>query len=90
MTTRLDYGCQDDYVTANGASNQIIADGYGLLSSHVTYAPANADWDIALFGTNLTDEFYQTGGFFIPVPLFMEQFTVGRPREIGLTVRFNF
>ncbi len=90
LTTRLDWGWQDDYVTANGASNQIVEDGYGLLSARVTYAPADGNWDIALFGTNLTDEFYQTGGFFIPVPLFMEQFTVGRPREIGLTMRFNF
>jgi len=89
LSTRLDYGWQDDYVTANGASNQIIEDSYGLLSARLTYTPADGNWDIALFGTNLTDEYYQTGGFFIPTPLFMEQFTVGRPREIGLTIRFS-
>ena len=87
---RLDYGWQDDFVTAQGVSNQILQDDYGLVSARLTYAPADGNWDIALFGTNLTDEYYQTGGFFIPAPLFQSQFTVGRPREFGVTMRFNF
>ena len=90
LLARLDYGWQDDFETARGTVNQIVKqEDYGLLSARVTYAPAGGSWDIALFGTNLTDEYYQTSGFFVP-PLDARQFTLGRPREYGVTVRFNF
>jgi len=90
LSTRLDYGWQDDVVTARGdLNNQILQEDYGVLSARLTYAPTGGAWDIALFGTNLTDEYYQTGGFWIP-PLQIRQFTLARPREIGVTMRFNF
>ena len=89
LSTRLDYGWQDDVITARGDANNFLQEAYGVLSARLTYAPEGGDWDIALFGTNLTDEYYQTGGFWIP-PLQIRQFTLARPREIGITMRFNF
>ncbi len=87
MSTRLDYGWQDDVITARGDANNFLQESYGLLTARLTYAPAGGDWDIALFGTNLTDEYYQTGGFWIP-PLQVRQFTLARPSEWGITMRF--
>ena len=90
LTSRLDYGWQDDMVTAQAEVNQIFGqEAYGLLSARMTYAPADGNWDIALHGSNLTDEYYQTSGFYVP-PLPARQYTVGRPRELGLTFRYNF
>jgi len=65
------YGWQDEYVRdpaaqrtpvdANG--NFIMEPSYGILNGRLVYEPAGADWTVALWGRNLTDEYYINGGF---------------------------
>jgi iron complex outermembrane receptor protein len=91
LTTRFDWGWFDDFETFRdsrfiGVSSHNEA--YGLLSARLQFTPAQDNWDIALIGTNLTDEYYRLGGF--PAILAgIDQGVVARPREIGvsLTVR---
>ena len=47
-------------------------------------------WQVSLFGTNLTNEWYVNGG--IDTGLFWgyDFGTVGRPREVGVGLRFVF
>jgi hypothetical protein len=33
-------------------------------TSRLTYAPSAANWELAVFGTNLTNEYYLNSGFF--------------------------
>ena len=47
-----------------------MPDGYeesgdwGILNARVSYEPADANWQAAIFGTNLTDEYNINSGFF--------------------------
>ncbi len=88
LTTRFDYGWisdfetfRDDRFVSSGGAN----DAYGLLSARFTYTPRAANWDIAVFGTNLTNEFYRMGGF-SAVLAGVDQGYVGHPREFGVTL----
>jgi iron complex outermembrane receptor protein len=88
VTTRLDYGWMDDFETFRddrfisfGGAN----DAYGLASGRVTYTPAEGNWDVSFFGTNLTNEFYRMGGF-NAILAGVDQGYVGRPREVGMTL----
>lgn len=61
---------------------------FGLLNARVAWHPKE-DWEIAVFGTNLTDERYTDAGFMSPL-LQVDDGTIGRPREYGLTVRYEW
>jgi iron complex outermembrane receptor protein len=89
MSYRLDYGWTSDYVTIQDIRLQKIQPQYGLLSGRMTYEPADADWSYALWGRNLTNEWYQQGGFgaFLGG---VDQGVVARPREFGITLNMEF
>jgi iron complex outermembrane receptor protein len=62
---------------------------YGILNARLVYQPPNRNWRLSLFGTNLTDEWYVNGG----LVAFLDGYdvaTIGRPREVGVGVRFTF
>jgi len=63
----------------------------GLVSTYVAYTPANGQWELALSGTNLTDEMYSTGGTDAAVGggLGISAINVGPPRMWTLTYRKN-
>ena len=58
-------------------------------NARVTYAPAVGDWQLTVFGNNLTDEFYMNSGFMDSIWQF-DFSGVDAPREwgIGLSMRF--
>ena len=91
IMARFDYGWIDEVVTFRDRrfhwpSRANVA--YGLASGRITYTPAAGNWDIAVLATNLTDEFYRQGGF--PAVLAgIDQGVVGRPQEIGVTLRLR-
>ncbi len=93
---RLDYTYTDDYIRSYAPDTQIQFNnpgvefdqkGFGLLSARVSYTSQSGKWEVAAFGTNLTDEFYLSGGF-NPGILAIDFGGFGRPREAGLTFRF--
>jgi iron complex outermembrane receptor protein len=98
LTVTGNYGWRDEYVRdaahqrilidANG--NYIMEPAYGILNSRVTYEPADANWSLALWGTNLTDEQYVNGGFDARQVWGYDFATIGRPREVGLSANVRF
>ena len=72
---------------ANDDARQITQPAYALVNARLTYEAAN--WSIAIYGTNLTDERYLNSGFYSDSFL-LEFVTLGRPREYGLTVNVKF
>lgn len=64
-------------------------EAYGLLNARIVYVHSSGKWEVAAFGTNLTDERYTTGGFFSPL-LLVDDGTIGRPREYGVSLKLNF
>ncbi len=62
--------------------------GSGITNLRMTYEPANADWSLAVFGTNLSNERLINSGFFHGIWAF-DFATVGRPREFGVQMNFK-
>jgi iron complex outermembrane receptor protein len=62
--------------------------GQGVMNLRLTYEPPNANWNMALFGTNLGNERMINSGFFHGIWGF-DFATVGRPREFGLQLNFK-
>jgi hypothetical protein len=51
--------------------------------------PGNARWEVALFGTNLTNERVVNGGFYGSI-WELDWSTVDRPREAGVELKMSF
>ena len=89
------YGWMDEYQRAaardlqtkhpDGSSKPEPA--YGVLNARIVYQPAER-WQLSLFGTNLTNEWYVNGGIDGGLVWGYDFGTIGRPREIGLGLRF--
>jgi iron complex outermembrane receptor protein len=62
---------------------------YGLVNARLTYTPIAASWELSVFGTNLTNEYYLNSGFFHSL-WDIDFATVGRPREAGISLKLMF
>ena len=80
-------------------------DDFALVNATVRFAPADANWGLTLYGTNLTDEhyannaqsfgrgFWTAGGPLAGINNISRNAIAefrGRPREFGLTFQYNF
>jgi iron complex outermembrane receptor protein len=79
-----------DFQTKNPDGTTSFEPAYGILNARVVYQAPNRRWEVAAFGTNLTDEWYVNGGFDGGRYEGYDQATVGRPREVGVGVRVVF
>jgi iron complex outermembrane receptor protein len=94
---RLDYmytdGYNRTYVPGDHSTRytgeEFEQDAFGLLNARLTFTPPEGNWEVAIFGTNLTDERYTDGGFMSPL-LQIDDGTIGRPREAGVSLSFTF
>jgi iron complex outermembrane recepter protein len=98
LTFSLNYGWMGEYardaayqrtlIDANG--DLVLEPAYGILNSRVMYQPNNSNWNVTLWGTNLTDEQYVNGGFDTRNVWGYDFSVVGRAREYGLSVNMEF
>jgi iron complex outermembrane receptor protein len=75
-------------IDANG--NIIFEPAYGILNARFVYEPADRNYSISLWGTNLTDEQYVNGGFDTRNVWGYDFVIIGRSREVGLSIGFTF
>ncbi len=88
ITPRLDAVYQSKiYFTTN---NQGPQDGYTLLNGRLTWMSPDENWQIALYGQNLTDEEYFNGKLSLVGFFGREQGNPGTPRTWGLMFQRNF
>ncbi len=66
---------------------EVADDALTLFNARVTYTSANELWQVAVFGTNLTDEHYKTFGF---VGFGIASGYFGPPRMYGATLTRRF
>jgi iron complex outermembrane receptor protein len=98
FTTRLDYSYSDQFWRSQipnfrteyyGLPPGLDEGGdYGVVNARLTYAPS-AVWEVSVFGTNLTNEYYLNSGFFHSL-WDIDFATVGRPREAGVSLKVLF
>jgi iron complex outermembrane receptor protein len=86
LTLRTDYSYQTGMLSGTGSAGVYIP-SYGLLGARATYQEPSQRWEVALYGKNLTDKFYEINGYNIAGLL--QQADPGRPREFGITFNFN-
>jgi iron complex outermembrane receptor protein len=104
LTTRFDYAHSsqfwrslpflrlDWYGAKNGGpvpAGYDEAGSYGILNARISYEPPSRAYTVAVFGTNLTDEYVLDSGFFHGIWGY-DFATVGRPRELGASLMFRF
>jgi iron complex outermembrane receptor protein len=88
----LPYG-SDPALGNHVAPNPIegVQEGYTVVNGRLIFLPANGDWELSLYGINLTDEVYFNGKLpLIGLGLGREQGNVAPPREYGMTVTRRF
>ena len=99
FTTRVDYSYSSQFWRSQipnfrteyyGLPSQFDEGGnYGLVNLRLGYAPSAGNWELAVFGTNLTNEYYLNSGFFHSL-WDIDFATVGRPREAGVELKVRF
>jgi iron complex outermembrane recepter protein len=100
LTTRLDYNYSSQFwrslpflrMSAYSPPVPLSYDesgDLGTVNARIVYRPQEGDWDLQVFGTNLTDEYLLNSGFFHGIWGY-DFATVGRPREVGASLNFRF
>ncbi len=69
---------------------QLRQDSYSLVDAYITYVGAQDNWEVSLFGKNLTDESYIVSGFANGLTQGRVSANLGRPREWGLSFKYRF
>lgn len=55
---RVDYNWTGDFFFDPSNAPETLVDAYGTVDARLSWGPDNANWDISLWGRNLTDETY--------------------------------
>jgi iron complex outermembrane recepter protein len=92
------YGWMDKYVRDPAAQRIPPAAGggvafepsYGILNARVVVEPPDRRWSVSVWGRNLTDEWYINGGFDARTVWGYDFATIGRSREMGVSLGFEF
>ena len=100
LTTRLDYSYSSQFWRSlpflrMDAHSPPVPPSYdesgdlGTVNARMVYRPVGGEWDVLVFGTNLTDEYLLNSGFFHGIWGY-DFATVSRPREVGASLNFRF
>jgi iron complex outermembrane receptor protein len=85
LDTRVEYQWQDEMPWL--VENTVFEDSFGLLDARVALQALEAQWEVALFGKNLTDELYRVDA----IPFLGDVFSrFGAPRSYGVQFTKTF
>jgi iron complex outermembrane receptor protein len=93
-----DYGWMDEYQrraesnlqnkNPDGSDNPEPA--YGVLNARIVYEPSDGNWSASLYGKNVTDEWYVSGGSDVTAFFGFDNALIGRRRELGVGFTYSF
>ena len=88
---QLNYNWQDDLNLSPSATltSAVTQKAYGLLNTRINMRVESMNFDLALFGKNLTNEEYYTAATSLEVLGFDQRF-VGNPRTYGIEIKKMF
>ncbi len=90
LTLRADYSYQSSQALDPANVPDLIQDGYGLLGGRIALTPKDANWEVALYGKNLTDELYLVGGGDTLDSFGTVEGYYGLPSEWGIVTKLKF
>ena len=88
-TLRLDYNHQDETFADIQNTSQLKIKANEMVNARATYE-SSSNWELALFGTNLSDERVIDGGTSNFTSFGHIEATYSRPREYGVSLKINF
>ena len=74
----------------SGTRNPVLEPGYGILNARFVYEPAARNFAVEFWGKNLPDELYINGGFDTRDTWGYDFSIIGRAREVGVSLSFEF
>jgi iron complex outermembrane receptor protein len=104
FTSRIDYAYSDQFWRSavflrldwyGAKNNGPVAAGedesgdWGVVNARFTYEPADGQYALSVFGTNLTNEYMLNSGFFHGIWGY-DFSSISRPREVGLSLNYRF
>jgi iron complex outermembrane receptor protein len=84
---RGDYVHKDDFFTDPSNEPEYIVPGYDLINGRIGYLSAGENWEIYLWGKNLTDKLYLLEKHFLPTGDLFGWYAI--PRTYGIQVRYS-
>ncbi|WP_299322566.1 TonB-dependent receptor [Parasphingopyxis sp.] len=90
LMLRADYAYRSTVQHVPDNNPLLEQSGYGLLNARIAFGPSDESWELAVFGTNLTDELYIANGLSQADTLGTTDVTYGRPREWGVSLSARF
>ncbi len=93
LTFRGEYYRQgDQYVNIDQTRPENLQEGYELLNARIVLTPSDRDWEVAIWGKNLTDETYNVRTFDLLANPFVGQLfnILGAPKTYGVSVKKSF
>ncbi|MCG8612096.1 MAG: TonB-dependent receptor [Pseudomonadales bacterium] len=90
LIAKIDYAYQSRVEHVSNNIDLLSQKEYGLLSARLVLVPDAADWNLAIYGRNLTDELYITNGLSQLDSLGTVDASYGRPREVGVQFKLSF
>ncbi len=90
VTPRLDASYRSESFMNAANTPSLRQDAYTLLNGSITYRSPEERWTVSLFGQNLTDEVYFTGGFADLIDQGYAEVGVSRPREWGVRLSYEY
>jgi iron complex outermembrane receptor protein len=88
ITLRGEYAYQSKvyFDAANTSAENAFQPGYGIVNGRITYTPPEGNWDISIFGKNLTDkEYFRNVVIVGPSGIA----TSGDPQTFGVTLNWH-
>ena len=79
----------DEYYQNQDTSRLIMTRANTEVNARIAYEPRDSGWSVALWGRNLTDKFYATGGFDISA-LGIGIIYPNAPRSYGVEFKYSF
>ena len=90
LLARADYNYMGDHFFSPANQPLEFQDGYGLLNLTFVYSPANEAYEFSVFGTNVTDEEYNTFGQDARFNQGVAFVYPARPAEWGASISVDF
>jgi len=91
MIFSLVWSGSSSYFLSQENRDDFIQEGFGLLSGRIALTPSDENWELAIFGNNLTNKTYDTFGSVYGLPGGAMLIPVtGAPRMVGASATYRF
>jgi iron complex outermembrane receptor protein len=89
MTLRGDWSYKSRVYEDVFNDPRLVQPGFDIVNAYASFTTRSEQWEVALFGTNLTDERYRLSGN-SSVGFGLAESTFSAPREWGVTLKYRF